>query len=262
MQMPSNPLISVITINYNDANGLEHTVASVHKQSYKPIEYIVIDGGSTDGSRSYLENNSELITHWVSEPDTGIYNAMNKGIAKATGMYVLFLNSGDTFYSETALASFIPYVASQKDIYYGNIQVLGGKVRIQTYPEEVSFAYFVKKTLPHPAALIKRSCLETLPFDETLQIVSDWKFFTQGICKHGFTYQYVNAVISSFRMDGISSTNPNLVKEERLKVLETDFSGLFSEYQQTQKLKREQQNRKKKSKFEQLIKKIYRKFVS
>lgn len=262
MPMPSNPLISVITINYNDAQGLARTVASVRNQSYEAMEYLVIDGGSTDGSKEYIEKHEKSFTHWVSEPDAGIYNAMNKGVAKATGMYVLFLNSGDTFYSETALASFIPYLASQKDIYYGNIQVVGEAVRIQTYPEEVSFAYFVKKTLPHPAALIKKSCLQQYPFDETLKIVSDWKFFTEGICKHGFTYKYVDAVISSFRMDGISSTNPELVKEERLRVLETDFSVLYNEHRHTQKLKRAQQNRKKKSKFEQLIKKIYRKFVS
>ncbi|MGK0307850.1 MAG: glycosyltransferase involved in cell wall biosynthesis, partial [Urechidicola sp.] len=88
-------LISIITINYNDAVGLKKTMASVLEQTYEDIEYIVIDGGSTDGSKAYIELYHKDLAYWVSEPDQGIYHAMNKGIDQATGDYLLFLNSGD-----------------------------------------------------------------------------------------------------------------------------------------------------------------------
>jgi glycosyltransferase involved in cell wall biosynthesis len=89
------PKLSIITINYNNLEGLQRTVESVVNQTWQEFEYIVIDGGSTDGSADFIESQSETIDYWVSEPDKGIYNAMNKGIAKASGEYLLFLNSGD-----------------------------------------------------------------------------------------------------------------------------------------------------------------------
>lgn len=100
--------ISIITISYNNLEGLKRTVHSVLSQSYKDYEYIVVDGGSNDGSKEYLEANSAHITRWVSEPDKGIYNAMNKGIAMATGKYCIFMNSGDHFFSATTLEDAAP----------------------------------------------------------------------------------------------------------------------------------------------------------
>ena len=94
-----NNKLSIITINYNNLEGLKRTVESVINQTSKEFEYIVIDGGSNDGSGAYIESKSEHIDYWVSEPDKGIYNAMNKGIAKASGEYLLFLNSGDHLFS-------------------------------------------------------------------------------------------------------------------------------------------------------------------
>src|SRR5688572_27521016 len=97
------PKISIITINYNNLDGLKRTVDSVVNQTWQEFEYIVIDGGSTDGSGAYIESKSKHFHYWVSEPDKGIYNAMNKGIVKATGEYLLFLNSGDHFFNDTVL---------------------------------------------------------------------------------------------------------------------------------------------------------------
>ena len=88
--MPKKPLISIITVNINDFNGLVRTMTSVFEQTYKEHEYIVIDGGSTDGSKEYIESHNDKIDFWISEQDSGIYNAMNKGIKAATGEYLLF----------------------------------------------------------------------------------------------------------------------------------------------------------------------------
>ena len=97
------PLISIITVNFNDKIGLERTLESVFSQNFRNFEYLVIDGGSNDGSKDLLEKNSEKINYWVSEPDKGIYNAMNKGISFAKGEYLIFLNSGDHLKNENSL---------------------------------------------------------------------------------------------------------------------------------------------------------------
>ena len=96
-------LLSIITINYNDKEGLARTMNSVLSQTYTDFEYIVIDGGSNDGSKTIIEQHQDQLGYWVSEPDSGIYNAMNKGIAKANGEYILFLNSGDVLIDDTII---------------------------------------------------------------------------------------------------------------------------------------------------------------
>ena len=99
-----NKKLSIITINYNNQSGLQRTVESIVNQTWKEFEYIVIDGGSTDGSAAYLESQNKIFDYWVSEKDLGIYNAMNKGIKAATGHYLLFLNSGDELLNDKVLA--------------------------------------------------------------------------------------------------------------------------------------------------------------
>ena len=216
-------LLSIITVNHNNLEGLKKTLDSVLEQTYSPIEYIVIDGGSTDGSKAYLEAQQKRIDYWVSEPDTGIYHAMNKGVKIAKGDYVLFLNSGDTFYSQESLSHFEPLLKDGYDLIFGNLEVVAHNTWIKTYPETVTLTYFVKDTLPHPATLIKRTCFNNNMYDETLEIASDWKFFMLGICKRKFRYRYINQVIATFYHDGISSTSPELVKQEREQVLRDEF---------------------------------------
>ena len=254
-------LISVITINYNNLEGLKKTVESVFEQTFKNVEYIVVDGGSTDGSKAYIESKADSIAHWVSEPDTGVYNAMNKGVKKATGDYLLFLNSGDHFYNSQALAEFLPYTTSHPDkaILYGNIQVIGETEWIKTYPDTLSFAYFVKHAIPHPATLIKRSCFKELFYDEKLKIVADWKLFIILICERNYSYLHIDHIISTFYMDGISSTQSHLVKEERRKVLENDFSMQLQAHKEKQALNKKAENSSNKSIVHTLVKKIFNK---
>ena len=97
--------LSIITINYNDAKGLRKTFDSIKNQTCHEFEYIVVDGGSSDGSQSVIEEYEQYISKWVSEPDNGIYNAMNKGAKMSTGDYMLFLNSGDNLFSDLASES-------------------------------------------------------------------------------------------------------------------------------------------------------------
>jgi len=256
-------LISIITINFNDVVGLQRTILSVLEQTYTNIEYIVIDGGSTDGSKEYIEAHQESLAYWVSEPDTGIYNAMNKGIDAATGDYLLFLNSGDYLYSKNVLSYFQDFLVSSpdNDIYYGKIKVVGEKQWIKEYPNTLSFSYFVKDTIPHPATLIKRSCFKDFKYDELLKIVSDWKFFIIGICKLNFSYQYYDEVIATFGLDGISSYNSDLVNKERKEVLLKEFPLFMKDHDNCKKIKHQLKLSKQKTKLEQILQKIYRKII-
>lgn len=102
--------LSIITINFNNEKGLKKTLESVSIQTYKNFEFIIIDGGSTDNSVNIIKEYQPIITYWLSEPDKGIYNAMNKGIAQAHGEYCIFMNSGDTFYDASTIEKSLPYL--------------------------------------------------------------------------------------------------------------------------------------------------------
>lgn len=230
--MADNVLISIITINYNNLEGLKKTMASVLGQTWKGFEYIVIDGGSTDGSAAYIESQSSQIDYWVSEPDTGIYNAMNKGIKVAKGEYLLFLNSGDHFFSNQILHQNYKSLKLYDIIYY-NLKVVGEKETfIKKYPEELRFSYFVNDTLPHPASFIRKEVFNKIGlYDESLKIVSDWKFFIQIVCKYNCSYKRIDETLSTFYLDGICSNpnNKNIILAEKQKVLITDFKAYLDD---------------------------------
>lgn len=231
--MPNKPIISIITINYNDKVGLERTLKSVTNQTYCDFEYIVIDGGSNDGSKELIEQYNNKINYWISEPDKGVYNAMNKGISKANGEYLLFLNSGDEFYNLNVLKENLKFIHTH-DLIYFNINVVAEQDNyIKKYPSKISFSYLYNDTLPHPATFIKKSLFEKVGlYDEHFKIVSDWKFFILALVKYNATYQYVDAVFSIFYFDGISSRKENLtiLLAERKKVLENEFPLINTDY--------------------------------
>lgn len=218
--------LSIITINYNNLPGLKKTVASVVGQTWKEFEYIVIDGGSTDGSAVYIADQKEHFDYWVSEPDLGIYNAMNKGIARASGEYLLFLNSGDHFYNSNVLKKYHNLIG-EYDLIYFNLKIIGEKKEfIKEYPDQLSFAYFVKYTLPHPSTFIKKDLFKKVGlYKEDFKIVSDWKFFIDAICKYSCSYLQVNKVLSTFYLDGISSLKEsrNTHDSEKQIVLKSDY---------------------------------------
>ena len=224
--MDKTPLISIITINFNDKIGLQRTFDSVFAQDYQDFEYIVIDGGSNDGSKELIEENTGKISYWISEPDKGIYNAMNKGIKVANGEYLLFLNSGDKFYNKKSLILSSNYL-EREDIIYGDLEVVN-EVRtfIKKYSQEVSLFYFLYESLPHPATFIKKSAFEKFGFyDENLKIVSDWKWFLVSICTQNASFKKIKVVISTFYLDGVSSNEENKAEivNERDLVLSTCF---------------------------------------
>lgn len=213
--------LSIITVNLNNKDGLQKTIDSVLYQTYKDFEWIVIDGGSTDGSKELIEKYSDHITYWVSEPDKGIYNAMNKGIRAAKGEYVEFLNSGDIYFNERVLEKVISHLY-HTEIIYGSaiIRNEGKEKRIHLQQEVSSFYDLVKKPINHQSSFIKKELFERYGlYDESLRIVSDWKFFLEVIGIKKCSTRFLNLNIIIFDPNGISFTNITLREKERRTVL-------------------------------------------
>lgn len=233
------PILSIITINYNNVAGLKRTVKSVINQSNQEFEYIVIDGGSIDGSASFIDENKIHFDYHISEPDNGIYNAMNKGILAAKGEYLLFLNSGDLLFTNNTINKTISILKSKtKDIFFGNIVNRDEQDVVVNYSQKVTFKTFFDGSLPHPSSFIRRSCfLEDNLYDEELKIVSDWKFFILGIFKKNFSFEYLDEIIAIYYLDGISSKNKGLDTYERQKVLKQEFQLFYDDYLDYQMLK-------------------------
>jgi glycosyltransferase involved in cell wall biosynthesis len=214
--------ISVITINYNDAVGLKRTIASVAMQTNRDFEFIVIDGGSTDGGVDVIRQNENIITYWCSEKDKGIYDAQNKGIAKATGEYLVFMNSGDTFYDQHVFQKFIEIQsANDKAIIYGNVNTIKGEIQTLEIQKEPLTPYFwYKKTLNHQAAFIKRTLFAEFGlYDIDYRISADFDFFLKVWLEKPQEYFYYSFTICNFYLDGLSQQKENfdiLVEEREL----------------------------------------------
>lgn len=231
--MVARPLISIITINRNNAAGLRRTLVSIRKQSYDNFEHVIIDGASTDDSLSVMREFGDRLAHAASERDTGIYNAMNKGIAAARGEFLLFLNSGDHLVDADAFQTAATYLG-QHDLCYFDIEIretarkISEFSRILEYPDVLRFSHFLAGSLPHPACFIRRSLFERFGgYDESLKICADWKAFVLWVCKHTCTYQHVGRVLSVFYADGVSSdqTSRHLIESERKQVISTEFAA-------------------------------------
>lgn len=220
--------LSIITINYNNSSGLEDTIQSIISQSYADFEYLVIDGNSTDNSKQVLEKYSDRISYWVSEPDSGIYNAMNKGIKKANGDYLLFINSGDTLYDNEVLTKVFINNPDQ-DLVYGDLYRIFPDERtdIVPMPDHVDINHMFVATLCHPVTFIKRNLFDQYGlYREDLSIVSDWAFFFKLITFGRVSQLHLPIVIAAFKMDGISSSldNQNTIAAETQRVIKESFS--------------------------------------
>ena len=206
--------VSIITVNRNHATGLERTIDSVLKQTCKDYEFIVIDGASTDGSAE-MKDRYPQIDQFTIEPDSGIYNAMNKGIALATGKYCIFMNSGDTLANENALSEALKTLSSQP----GLIDILSFRLILpgndSYFPRKTfDFLHFLPGCIPHQATLIRRELFDTIgKYREDYRLISDFIFFFEALCLKKVRFQTADIPFCNYEMNGVS-TNRELIERE------------------------------------------------
>lgn len=230
----NSPKITIITVVYNGVKELEKTIKSVINQSYKNIEYIIIDGGSNDGTVDLIKNYNSNITYWISEKDLGIYDAMNKGIKQANGDWIYFLNCGDCLIkNETINIIFQNYKQDEADIIYGDIVYVYSFGHYKAIPLPLSQ---FKNQFPiyHPACFIKACVLKKNLFNLKYRIAADFELLRR-LYYSKFIFKYTPEIISIFDSEsGISSTRHLQLYSEVLDI--TEKSKTFFGYLQIIKL--------------------------
>ena len=220
--------LSIITVNLNNRIGLIKTIESIKSQSFQNYEWIVIDGGSTDGSKEVIEENSNYISYWVSEPDGGIYYAMNKGLRQANGEYVQFLNSGDYYIDKNVLEYIFAQDQNLSDVNYGDQWCIDNGIVVEkrSYPANMNISFLFRSPLGHQATIIKTECAKACPYRAEYSISADRAFFLELYCK-GAKFKYLGVPVVYFDVDGIGS-NPS-TKELRSRQLEDIKVSLWGE---------------------------------
>jgi glycosyltransferase involved in cell wall biosynthesis len=250
--------LSIITVCYNNKEGLRKTMESVKRQEFKNYEYIVIDGGSTDGTLDLIKGNEAFIDYWVSEKDEGIYDAMNKGIKVAKGAYCYFLNSDDCIASPGTLEKIFDETENtDADIIYGNLAVWkNGRLKnVLKLSRKITFYSFYrsKVAIHHQASFIKRELFEKYGYyNLDFTISADWTFFYKSVIIHHVKTQYINSVFAVFLAGGMSYGKND--KEQR--------AALFKEtVDDTTLLSAERKKKRKETKlpiyWEKIMAKIY-----
>ncbi len=219
--------------------GLKKTVESVSAQTNQSFEYIIIDGGSTDASASYLKENQNSFAYSCSEIDKGIYDAQNKGITKSTGKYLLFLNAGDTLHTNQVVDAFLKHVAkSDKGIVYGNSMIISpsGAEKLLTPPSKLDLNFWYRNTLNHQAVFIQKTLFDKYGlYDLNFKICADFEFLLKAYVKESFSFEYLPLTVCNYFEDGFSANPANYDKMllEKETVLKKHLSN--KEYAQVRR---------------------------
>lgn len=217
-------ILSIITINFNNLEGLRKTIVSVLSQTWHDFEWIIIDGGSTDGSKELIEDTANKLTasdynplsFWCSESDSGIYNALNKGLSHCIGTYINCMNSGDEFYDNQTLEKLFS-TSHDSDIIFGNsFHYSKENAFISHYPESVDLYFLYHSNICHQAMFVKTELLKASPFDEQYRICADYAKWLELMIQ-GCSFKYVPNMICRFDMTGMSNTG-ELITIEREKI--------------------------------------------
>jgi glycosyltransferase involved in cell wall biosynthesis len=220
----ARPPISIITVCYNEEKNIKKTCESISNQKYKNFEWMIVDGKSTDKTLSIIKKYKKNITSLTSEKDTGVYNAMNKGIAKTKGEYLLFLNGGDYFKNKDTLqkaANFIQKDKKENEIYYGDLLYENGET-VSYSKAKLDEKFFISKTISHQATFIKKDLFKKIgKYNEKYEVVADFDFWIKAIINGKAKVKYLPVVISVFDLSGMS-TDYKVAKQhikERIEVL-------------------------------------------
>lgn len=206
--------ISVVTVCYNAAATIEETIQSVLNQTYPNVEYIIIDGGSTDGTVDIIKRYADRVAYWVSEPDKGIYDAMNKGIAAATGDYINFMNAGDRFYEDKVLAktasAISEHPANENKIFLGDIMCLYcGDILGRVRAENRCSAWY---TPPHQGIFLPTNIVKKENYDISYKIIGDRELLCRLYVKCQSSQHTTDVITSYYDLSGVSSNRRNAIK--------------------------------------------------
>ncbi len=233
------PRLTIITVNFNHLDGLLRTIESVVNQTFTDYEWIVVDGGSTDGSRELLEQYKNHFAWWCSEPDTGVYNAMNKGLSHAAGEYVNFMNSGDMFATPIILEEIFSkrHTAS---VLYGLMMrenINGVVFHPSMMKPNLRWFDFFNCTLCHQSTFTKREMFEKYgSFDESFRAYADWRHFAQMIAIGKESTEFIPKKISIYEGGGISETDDVLCRNELMRIRADVYPNISDEeYRDLQK---------------------------
>ena len=210
--MSSKPLISIITVVYNGAKTLEQTINSVINQTYRNIEYIIIDGGSTDGTLDIIKKYEQHITYWVSEPDSGLYDAMNKGVKVAKGEFIGIINSDDWYIKDTIQNLVTSYIENNKKlIFHGDTFYVGERETcIRKFnPSKLKLLYY-GMTFSHPSTFIHRSIYQKNLYDLRFRSIADSHLLLSLYRIDPNMFYYLDKPLSYFRLGGLSSEGSSM----------------------------------------------------
>ena len=217
MQTKQQPFITVVTICYNSKNHIKETITSVLNQSYSNKEYIIIDGASTDGTLEIIEPFRKHIDIFISEPDNGIYHAMNKAVSKSSGEWVIFMNAGDVFVDNSILKQVSYSLNKDIDVLYGDILVLKNKkLEVKEAPPEIND--FHRMPFCHQAVFTSTSLLKEYPFDEKYHLSADFKFYKQ-LQLNNFRFQKTPIPITVYDRTGISNSQRTKGLSENIAII-------------------------------------------
>lgn len=232
--MVKTPLFSIITVCYNEEENIEKTAKSVVGQKFKDFEWIVIDGKSKDKTVSILKKYKKRMDYFVSEKDSGIYNAMNKGIKKAKGKYLLFLNGGDCFANSDVLSRVTKLLKKDNfssEIYYGNVIYDDGE-KVDFGKAKLDRKFFLTKTISHQATFISRDLFKKYGmYEEKYRISSDFDFWLKTIVKNNVKTKFIPVYVAIYDLKGISADKKSMKKHisERQTILKEN--GLASSFE-------------------------------
>ena len=219
---------SIITVTYNSSATIEKTILSVISQTYRDYEYNVIDGGSVDGTKDVIDKYKDYISYWKSEPDNGIYDAMNKAIEHANGDWFFFINSDDVFCNNEILESVSKKILSKKVVYYGDVLMTPGN---NIYLGEFDKRKICMTNICHQAIFYPKEVFYKYKYETKYRLYADWYLNIKCMADIDFRFEYLSEVISVFDIGGTSSShNDSLFKSDYYNIIKSNFGFKYYLY--------------------------------
>ena len=233
MEMNKIYKVSIITVCYNCEDSIEVTLNSVLKQTFKNIEYIIVDGKSTDNSlkiiykyKNDLKNNTKNLKI-ISEKDFGVYDGMNKGVELASGEWIIFLNSGDAFYDKDTIKNIFDNKKYKEDVLYGDVKIIINETNSKIVKAKSINSIYYGMPFCHQSSFTRATVLKKYKFDLNYKIASDYDFFLK-IYKKGYKFKYINSIFSIYDGNGLSQNTKLLLGEQ---------NKIFNNYVKDKKIK-------------------------